>query len=41
MMKNILSKLNQIIKEENADPYLKDQLKKKREIIANDKKVKK
>lgn len=40
-MKNQITKIDKLLKEEDLDPNLKAQLKKKKEILSNDKKVNK
>ena len=40
-MKNQITKIDKLLKEENLDPTLKAQLKKKKDILSNDKDVKK
>lgn len=40
-MKNQITKIYKLLKEEDLDPILKQQLKKKKDILSNDKKVNK
>lgn len=40
-MKNQITKIDKLLKDENLDPNLKAQLKKKKEILSKDKTVKK
>lgn len=40
-MKNVVNKLDKILKDEETDPILKQQIAKKKEILTNNKTVKK
>lgn len=40
-MKNVVNKLDKMLKDENTDPIIRQQIARKKEILANNKTVKK
>jgi hypothetical protein len=40
-MKNVVNKLDKVLKNEETDPFIKQQIAKKKEILTNNKTVKK